>query len=176
MRAHVLSAWFAGLCLLTHGAAPPARSEAAPTPSCESAAGELRPSDAATAHLARSAMEAISSFRAVLRGEAPEIASDLYILSVWAEELEATLPKGAPAETLPKPLIASQEGRVLGRLPVGFPDDPPRSSGISFSDWLHGIPRQIRVAVKDPTVVGDHTLILQWNPESKTYVRSKTEK
>jgi hypothetical protein len=99
----------------------------------------------------------------------------IFVLSVWAEQFEATLPKGAPAERLPKPLIASSDGKVLGRLPVGFPDDPPRSSEISFSNWVRGFPRKIRIVVNDPTVTGDRTLVLEWNPESGSYVSKKTK-
>jgi len=108
----------------------------------------------------------------VKRGNSPPI----YVLAISAEDFEATLPRDAPAERLPKPLVASSDGRVLGRLPIGFPDDPPRSSEVSFSDWVRGFPRQIQISVNDPTVLGDRVIVMDWYPTAKTYVSRQKEK
>lgn len=100
----------------------------------------------------------------------------LYVLTVWADQFEATLPKDAPAEKLPKPMIAAKDGKVLGRLPVGFPLDPPRTSDISFTNWSGGFPHRVRIAVADPTVLGDHTLVLDWDAQDHAFVSKKSKK
>jgi hypothetical protein len=66
----------------------------------------------------------------------------------------------------------SKDGKILGRLPLGFPRDPPRSSDVTFTDWLDGFPQQIRVDVDDPTVSGNSTLLLDWHAQSRWYVQS----
>jgi hypothetical protein len=100
----------------------------------------------------------------------------IFLLSIWAREFEASLPNGAPAERLPKPILASAAGRILAHLPAGFPEDPPRSSQISFLNWVDGFPRQIRIAVSDPAVLGNRKVFLDWNPTSRTYVTREPAK
>jgi hypothetical protein len=94
----------------------------------------------------------------------------LYVLSIWAEDFEATLPKDAPAERLPKPIIAANDGKVLGRLPIGFPLDPPRTTDVSFTKWLDGFPHRICIAVTDPTVLGNHSLVLTWSSQEHLFI------
>lgn len=101
--------------------------------------------------------------------------AELYVISVWADDYEAQLPKDAPAVKFPKPLIVSKDGKTLGRLPLGFPRDPPRSSDVTFTKWSGGFPRQIRVGVDDPTVAGNSTLLLEWNTQSNSFVPSTTK-
>ena len=98
----------------------------------------------------------------------------LYLVSVWADDYEARLPAGAPAVKLPKPVLVSKDGTILGRLPVGFPRDPPRSTDVTFTKWAGDFPAQIRVDVEDPTVVGNHSLTVRWEPASKQFVELKT--
>jgi hypothetical protein len=71
----------------------------------------------------------------------------LYLLSVWADDFEANLPKDAPAEPLPKPLIVDHDGNILGRL-----------------------------AVTDPTVTGNHSIVLDWNPADHSFIRKTARK
>jgi len=98
----------------------------------------------------------------------------VFLLSVWAIDFEASLPKGAPAARLPKPVVVSTEGRILAHLPAGFPDDPPRSSQVSFFDWVDGFPRRIRVRIKDPAVFGNREAILSWDEASRTYTSTES--
>jgi hypothetical protein len=99
----------------------------------------------------------------------------LYVIAVWADDYEAHLAKDAPAVKLPKPVIMSKDGKVLGHLPLGFPRDPPRSSEVTFSRWLDGFPGRIQVEVDDPTVTGNSTLWLEWDERSSSFVPSRTK-
>lgn len=99
----------------------------------------------------------------------------LYVISVWQDEYESQLPKDATVPRFPKPLILSKNGKILGRLPVGFPRDAPRSSDVTFSRWSEGLPRRIRVEIDDPAVMGNSIVMLEWDAQAKLYSPSPTK-
>jgi hypothetical protein len=99
----------------------------------------------------------------------------LYVISVWVDEYEAHLPKDDPATRFPKPLIVSKDAKTVGRLPIGFRRDPPRSSDVTFAKWSDGFPLQIWIKVDDPTVTGNSTVLLEWNAQSNSFGQSKTK-
>lgn len=96
-------------------------------------------------------------------------APSLYLIAIWADDYEAHLPKNAEVAHLPKPLIVNKDGKTIGRLPVGFPRDPPRSADVTFTKFTAGFPHQIRIDIDDPTVTGNSTTYLHWNPQSNSF-------
>lgn len=98
--------------------------------------------------------------------------ANLFVISVWEDDYEAQLPKDAPAPKYPKPLIVTKDGKVLGRLPLGFPRDPPRSSDLTFTKWSDGFPHRIRLEIDDPTVIGNSRLLLEWDAQSNSFIQS----
>jgi hypothetical protein len=100
----------------------------------------------------------------------------LYLISVWADDYYAKQPASAEAVKFPKPILAAPDGKPLGRLPMDFPVDPPRTLSVTFARWVSGFPHEVRLWVDDPTVVGDHSLpSLEWDPAAKTYQKSKSQ-
>jgi hypothetical protein len=100
----------------------------------------------------------------------------LYVISVAQDQYEAHLPKDAPVPRFPKPLIVAKDGKTLGRLPVGYPRDPPRSSEVTFTDWFQNFPRQIRVEIDDPAVTGNSTVLLYWHAQTHSYVSQQKQR
>ena len=99
--------------------------------------------------------------------------AQLFLISVWVDDYEAKLAKDAPAPKYPKPVIASVDGKILGRLPLVFPRDPPKSSEVTFGKWADGLPREIRVDVEDPALGGNRTLWLDWDVHANSFVQVK---
>jgi hypothetical protein len=94
----------------------------------------------------------------------------LVVLTVSATHFYEKLPSGAETVALPKPLITTPEGEVVGSLPFAFPDDPPFALQVTFADWTRGWPHRIALFVKDPTVTGDHPLEpLRWDAASRRF-------
>jgi hypothetical protein len=94
----------------------------------------------------------------------------LFVISVWANDYYASLPSSASAVDLPKPILASADGKTLGRLPEVFPRDPPRTLDVTFANWESDFPREIRLRLEDPSVTGDRNLPpLIWDPNTHTY-------
>ena len=94
----------------------------------------------------------------------------LRVVTVSAQRYYASKPDGAVTEKLPQPLILSATGSPLGRLPYSYPDDPPFAADLEFEQWRDGMPRLIRIAVHDPTVTGDHGLVMNWDESKREYV------
>jgi hypothetical protein len=95
----------------------------------------------------------------------------LYLLSVWGDDYYRSLPPSAPAPNLPKPVLVSPQGKILGRLPEIFPRDPPRTLDVTFARWVSNFPHEIRLHLEDPAVTGDRVLPpLVWDADSQTYV------
>ena len=94
----------------------------------------------------------------------------LQVVTVSAQRLYADKPEGTVTEQLPQPLILSVTGSPIGRLPYSYPDDPPYAADLGFEEWRDGMPRLIRIAVHDPTVTGDHELVMNWDESKRKYV------
>jgi hypothetical protein len=94
----------------------------------------------------------------------------LRLIAVSGQRFYAGKPDGTVTVPMPKPLILAATGAPVGRLAYNYPDDPPFASKLSFKDWRGGIPRQIVIAVKDPTVTGDHALVMNWDDAKRAYV------
>jgi hypothetical protein len=174
MRVHLLAAWFSSVCLLSQAGVRSALSEP-PSPAVRVRTEACIPVTAQQRAWLSPEWDRflpfVRSCEVKHKNSAP-----IFLLSIWAREFEASLPNGAPFERLPKPIVASVDGRILAHLPVGFPEDPPRSSQISFLDWVDGLPKQIRIGVSDPAVLGNRRVFLDWNPTSRTYVTREPAK
>jgi hypothetical protein len=98
----------------------------------------------------------------------------LYVISVWDDEYYASLPETEPAVKFPKPILMSPAGKTLGRLPLDFPRDPPRTLDLTFARWSAGFPHEIRMWLEDPTVLGNRSLpSLEWDSQTNTYKNSR---
>jgi hypothetical protein len=96
----------------------------------------------------------------------------LSVMSVWAEDLDKSLPAGAEAVKLPKPLLFLSDGKMVGELPAGYPRDPPRTLTLTFTNWSAQFPHEIRLWLEDPSVSGDRYLPpLEWNENSQKFVK-----
>jgi hypothetical protein len=94
----------------------------------------------------------------------------LEIITVSAKRFYDTQPSGVVTVSFPKPLLRSADQQELGQLPYSYPDDPPVSIELTFSEWLGGRPQQIDILVRDPTVSGDHNLTpLRWDSLAARY-------
>lgn len=94
----------------------------------------------------------------------------LEIITVSAKRFYDNQPSGVATVSFPKPLLRSADQQELGQLPYSYPDDPPVSIELTFSEWLGGRPQQIDILVRDPTVSGDHTLTpLRWDSLAARY-------
>ena len=94
----------------------------------------------------------------------------LRVITVSAQRFYASIPDGSVTEKLPQPLILSATGLPIGRLPYSYPDDPPFAAKLGFDEWRDGMPRLIRIAVHDPTVTGDHELVMNSDESKREYV------
>ena len=72
---------------------------------------------------------------------------------------------------MPKPLLFTPAGKVVGSLPYNFPDDPPFSLEVTFTEWKSGFPQRIELFLRDPTVSGDHALTpLAWDAAANRFL------
>lgn len=174
MRRHVLAGWLSGICILAQPAAQYANS----LPSSRGVKVRTESCIPVTVQERRWLSQESDRFLAFVRSceVRRENSNPLYVLSIWAREFEATLPDGAAAQPIPKPIVASKDGTILAHLPVGFPEDPPRSSQIRSSNWVDGFPHQIEIRVDDPAVLGNRTIHLDWDTELKTYMNRKSSR
>ena len=91
----------------------------------------------------------------------------LEILSVSAQSLYDERRRDPATLAMPRPLILLPGGRLAGRLPYGYPDDPPRATTLEFSQWRAGLPRRIAMRVNAPT--GEHLVVMQWDAMTASY-------
>jgi hypothetical protein len=99
----------------------------------------------------------------------------LFIVTIRALDVEASLPENAPSPHYPRPLIMLADGTRVGELPYPFPDDPPRTLDVSFSKWRAGFPEQIMFYLHDPTVTGNRALPpVTWDAARKHYSYATT--
>jgi hypothetical protein len=100
----------------------------------------------------------------------------LYVLSVNDYNLEKALPPGAPTPKLPKALIVTPQGRIVGRLPFAFPFDAPVSLDVKFAKWSHGFPQTVELYLEDPAVGGNRKLpSLKWDAKQAQYIDTEVE-
>jgi hypothetical protein len=83
----------------------------------------------------------------------------ILLVSVFAADYYKDQPgDGVPQVKMPRPILFSPTGKVLGRLPYNFPDDPPTELQVTFSDWQAGFPARVELFLKDPAAGGDRRL------------------
>lgn len=58
---------------------------------------------------------------------------------------------GGDTDPIPLPAVIDADGRLLGSLPLAFPNDPPATMAVRFSDWRGNFPHRIALRVDDPT-------------------------
>jgi hypothetical protein len=98
------------------------------------------------------------------------------IISVWAHDYYATLPKGTLWEDLPRPIIVDNTCHQIGMLPEVYPADPPRDLDVYFGRWGSGIPTEIRVDAHNPALDGNYFYApLRWNKKSGCYEMKSKE-
>lgn len=99
----------------------------------------------------------------------------LLLISVRADAYYKNQP-GTTVEQvmMPRPLLFSPAGSVLGSLPYNFPDDPPTRLRVTFSGWVNGFPNRIELFLKDPAALGDRSLPpLLWDENQKKFLPGK---
>jgi hypothetical protein len=97
----------------------------------------------------------------------------LYVLSVNAYDIEKALPPDAPAPKLPKAVIITPQGHIVGNLPFAFPFDAPVSLDVAFADWHHGFPQTVELFLEDPAVGGNKSLPrLKWDGKLGRYTET----
>jgi hypothetical protein len=80
----------------------------------------------------------------------------------------------APSPKLPKALIVTLAGHIVGRLPFAFPFDAPVSLDVSFANWNHGFPQTVELYLEDPAVGGNRKLPrLKWDAKQGQYVETE---
>jgi hypothetical protein len=98
----------------------------------------------------------------------------LYVLSVNDYDIEKTRAPDAPAPKLPKALIVTPQGRIVGRLPFAFPFDAPVSLDVKFANWSHGFPQTVELYLEDPAVSGNRKLpCLKWDTKQGQYIETE---
>jgi hypothetical protein len=97
----------------------------------------------------------------------------LLIVSVWAAIYYADKPSGTETVRMPAPLIFTADGKIIGALPMNYPDDPPNTLVLSFRDWKDDYPHRIEMKVSSPTASGDQVLPpLVWDEAKSNYSQS----
>ncbi len=100
----------------------------------------------------------------------------LRVVSVWEDDWYAPLPASEPAVPMPAPLLMSPDGRVLGALPANFPDEQPMTLQLRFVDWRDGLPREVRLCQRSPTVSGDQPMAtLRYDASTRRYEKTTPE-
>jgi hypothetical protein len=93
------------------------------------------------------------------------------LVSVFAVDYYKDQPGNVVQQVeMPRPILFSPTGTVLGRLPVNFPDDPPEELQVTFSDWQASFPARVELFVKDPAAGGNRSLRpLLWDRQRSVY-------
>jgi hypothetical protein len=95
----------------------------------------------------------------------------LVVVSVSATRFYRHRPSGSVAVALPKPVLLTPQGKLVGQLPMSFPDDPPFELAVRFTAWQNNWPNRVDLFVKDPTVSGDRPLpSLAWDVSTARFV------
>jgi hypothetical protein len=98
----------------------------------------------------------------------------LYVVSVNGYDIAKTVTAGSPQPKLPKALLVSPQGQILGTLPYAFPFDMPVSLGLTFAHWSHGFPQVLELFLEDPAVGGNKKLpSLKWDAKQSRYVETE---
>lgn len=98
----------------------------------------------------------------------------MLVVSVWADLFYSGKPQGFVDVSMPLPLLFLPQGRLVGRLPMNYPDDPPNELVVTFGNWRRGFPEKIDLLVKSPTPSGDQVVpSLLWNTETRSYEREQ---
>lgn len=54
-------------------------------------------------------------------------------------------------DPIPLPAVIDRDGRLIATLPRAFPNDPPATMSVIFSDWRGDFPSRIALRIDDPT-------------------------
>jgi hypothetical protein len=92
------------------------------------------------------------------------------LLSVFVDDYYLGLPKDAPWESFPLPMLVNSSGQCLAQLPHLFPSNPPSQLVIRAGGWKQDAPTLLRLDVLSPAVGGNYSLpSLKWDVQSKRY-------
>lgn len=132
--------------------------EAADRPFAPSEANCTPPSPAVLQWLEASQWRPLEPYVRVCGVSQGRAAPALLVVSVWADLYYRDKPSGAQTIPMPKPLLFTPAGKLVGELPSNFPADPPAELIVRFTEWRQGFPNEIRLCVTSPTASGDQAL------------------
>ncbi len=92
------------------------------------------------------------------------------LLSVFVDDYYLGLPKDAPWESFPQPMLVDPSGQCLARLSHLYPSEPPSQLVVRAGGWKQGVPTLLRFDVLNPAVSGNYSLPgLKWDMQTKRY-------
>jgi len=102
----------------------------------------------------------------------------IVLISVFAADYYRNQPGNEVLQVkMPRPILFSPTGTVLGRLPFNFPDDPPAELRVTFAEWQAGFPARVELFLKDPAAGGDRSLRpLVWDPQRAEFRPGQKER
>ena len=78
--------------------------------------------------------------------------------------------KHRAADAVPLPILRLPSGRIVGRLPEGFPVDPPGELKVRFLHWQGAMPREIALYEAGESALAPHALpLLRWDERGRSY-------
>ena len=98
--------------------------------------------------------------------------TNVSVVSIWVNDYyETNFPKGPHKwEHFPLPLIIDSNLQKIGQLPEIYPLDDITSPDIYYGKWQNGIPKEIKVDVRNPAEGGNYYYKpLIWNERLRFY-------
>lgn len=111
-----------------------------------------------------------------LQARSGQVAPEVWLLSIWAEEHLSAHPEIKDWPAFPRPLLVNRQGQCLGVLPELYPFDEPRSLTLSY-ERSSGYPKQISVSVENPAM-GSHYMLapMKWDARQARYIPTRHTK
>ncbi|HEX9023778.1 MAG TPA: hypothetical protein VF799_08070, partial [Geobacteraceae bacterium] len=78
------------------------------------------------------------------------------IISIWAYDYLGAWTKVTKWEAFPHTIIVDGQFNLLGTFPGLYPMDLRTELDVYYGKWQSGMPAEIRIDVRDPTVTGDY--------------------
>ena len=98
------------------------------------------------------------------------------LVSVFVDDYYRGLPKDAPWESFPMPMLVDPSGRCLAQLSHLFPSEPPSRLVVQAGGWKNGVPTLLRFNVLNPAVDGNYRLpSMKWDEQTKRYLLAATK-
>lgn len=84
--------------------------------------------------------------------------------------LEDDFFKAHSYKAVPLPILRDASGRTVGRLPEGFPVDPPGELKVRFTRWNATVPQELELYEAGESALAPHALpSLRWNKRTRSY-------